>query len=441
MATTLGGAEPGVSAANEVVTFTVGERKTDPPKYAADVSPMGDVLHNALNDPTVVNFMHSNTTDGPYVALRETMRFLHRIWHWQNPRWLTLRDRVQIGVIKETPDRGNTSVSMGAFQQCVPGLGTVGFLNCGTGGVKYQLYTRCPDGVIAIDELKSVKGEPVVSISDMAIGSYTPPKWPISFEENAKLLATQLADWRGNATFPVHAFITGTIRQHVEEHPEEWPLFEAEMKRLFEPHGIKPLLEHYFITQEKEGELEFIGTAQMYKNVVNAGELPAGECKAMLGIGQGSSQNFFEYIGANGECGSDGICFKAGMRDDLVHRLRADMADVMFAQLMAPEKSANFLKAFESAIQSGVAPIFALKSGPTLLIDRKDNAHIRKALMARRPPAVDERAIEASCAVDVLGDLNHLVGSPVGALGSLLDNLLTKYGAKLAQLDAPVSAS
>jgi len=62
-----------------------------------------------------------------------------------DPAW---RNQIQIGIIKSTFECGNTSVSMGLAVSYFAkkhlnkdNNKVVGFLNCGTGGIKFQLYT------------------------------------------------------------------------------------------------------------------------------------------------------------------------------------------------------------------------------------------------------------------------------------------------------------
>lgn len=61
------------------------------------------------------------------------------------------REHVHIGIIKSTFECGNSSVSMGLAVSYFANKAinkdenqVVGFLNCGTGGNKFQLYTNLP---------------------------------------------------------------------------------------------------------------------------------------------------------------------------------------------------------------------------------------------------------------------------------------------------------
>lgn len=148
-------------------------------------------------------------------ALHATMVLLKNLYLYENQRWAGLRDRVCIGLVKDTKKYGNTSVSMGAAVMA-KSEERVGFLNCGTGGIKYQLYSREGGLLHLVSEFKPKNG---ANPNSLKIGDYV-PQTVVSFEATRTLLEEELANdelpWKGSQ-IPVFAFVTGSIRQVWED--------------------------------------------------------------------------------------------------------------------------------------------------------------------------------------------------------------------------------
>jgi hypothetical protein len=66
-----------------------------------------------------------------------TLQALLNLYMIKDPRWDEIKDQLKVGLYKETPKDGNTSVSMGlavAFFERNPDRIVVAFANCGSGG-------------------------------------------------------------------------------------------------------------------------------------------------------------------------------------------------------------------------------------------------------------------------------------------------------------------
>lgn len=176
----------------------------------------------------------SKDLEGPTFALQATLTLLKELYFLDNAAWRQLRDKVSIGLIKDTKNHGNTSVSMGKFTFHIHSLNIcflsgaaktapefescVGFLNCGTGGVKYQMYSK--KGCLHLEAEAKPKGG--ASPNALQVGPYTPAS-AVSFEATRKLLEEELknAPWKDLENVPVYAFVTGTIRQAWEDAAEK----------------------------------------------------------------------------------------------------------------------------------------------------------------------------------------------------------------------------
>lgn len=344
--------------------------------FFSDIPDKWRIVNNLLDGGV------SQEDEGPVHALHATCLALKNLWYLHgieskdDPEWKTIRETVLLGLIKDTKKQGNTSVSMGAAKLKFDenkSTRRVGFLNCGTGGIKYQLYSskRCQH---LKDEFKPKGG---ASPNALEIGSFK-PKQPVSFEATKELLAKELANkdipWAEKEDVPLYAFVTGTIREHWERADEqEKAVLEAKMKELFEPHNIKPQGPSYFMPQDDEGTLELLGAQQMYANLVEAGLLDSGtKVVGSLGIGKGSCQWMIQE--------PDGkmtlVGHKAGMTN--LPKL-AELSDTLTT---AYGDSVKWTK-FKQSLQAAGNGLIALKSGAALLIDNKNYAKLKQELVAR----------------------------------------------------------
>jgi len=332
------------------------------------------LAHKALNNAPKEN-------QEPLTALAAALELLSVLYKLDDPRWLRIRDRVLIGLIKETKDYGNTSVSMGAAKAVDKFETCVGFLNCGTGGIKYQMYSTEGGYLHLAKEVKQKNG---ASPGALEAGQYR-PKTAATLEATRKLLETELesAPWKGQPNTPVYAFVTGTIRQHWEEgDAKEKKELEGVMEQLFHGTGIRPLSSSYFMSQDEEGRLELLGSQEMYNNLAKAGQLdPGTSVVGSLGIGRGSCQ--WMIMRPNGQ--TELIAHRAGMTD--LHNL-AQLPQTVMSEYKNDTRRNVFLEAMESSPN----PVIALKSGAMLTLENKDYRELRddikKPVPVPAPPVV-----------------------------------------------------
>lgn len=314
---------------------------------------------------------------GPFYGLSTTLRALVALWFLDFNPWPQLRTKVSIGLIKETAEYGNTSVSMGAAA-CYPLLPAIGFLNCGTGGIKYQLYTRDVTNILKLEsEFKPKNG---LSVNSLLAGNYRPkPGEEITMAVLEQSIRDELKDapWKDRPDIPVVAFVTGQIRQYWEIAGEgEKKVLDSQMEALFQPFKISKLVKQssYFMPQDTEGKLELLATQTLYKNLVKAGLLDQDvEVIGSIGIGRGSLQ---WMIGKEGEAVSQ-ILYQEGMKDP--ERL-VDFPDVLKAQYEISAKR----EALVTSVRKTAKPVIALKSGSVLLFSKYEQ--YKRILQTKVPP-------------------------------------------------------
>src|SRR5579863_1442277 len=123
-------------------------------KYTNDIVKLSDIINNfgevrkRIEDDDIKN---DNKNEGPIAALKGTLNLLELLWTLNSPNWNVLKQKIRIGLIKETKEYGNTSVSMGAATVYFSKnkVEDVIFFNFGTGGIKFQYYTH-KNGIIKI---------------------------------------------------------------------------------------------------------------------------------------------------------------------------------------------------------------------------------------------------------------------------------------------------
>ncbi len=234
----------------------------------------------------------------------------------------TVRENIHIGFIKETKQYGNTSVSMGAAHELLVDGEKALFLNCGTGGIKFQLFER------VYGRLK------IVAESKMTKSQYHPNQHKLISEwrgvtkqdlqkQNTDLINTldevkQEPDFLKHRLInvPVYAFITGTIRKEYDDAvtaksstepqvskqaTEDVKMLDEKMLGFFS--NVASPLEiatttydgSYFMSQTEEGKLELSGCVTLYDSLRTAGQIhPNCRVVSSLGVGNGSAQWCFE---------------------------------------------------------------------------------------------------------------------------------------------------
>ncbi len=354
--------------------------------YDNDIVPIVAVVSNMLAITTEIPSSVVPDDDGPISGFQAMFSTVSKLYFFsKNPRWLVVRDKVCLGLIKDTKKHGNTSVSMGAANEFVRNIPNtdligssisngadrifVGFLNCGTGGVKYQLYCL-EKGILYIYVEYKPKEGIAASPNGLKVMDYIPKK-EILMTDNQKLLKANM-EYVDTELVPQgvkchwFAFITGPWR-------EAWEKASPEQRRGHEEKAIeffgcvpfiKPLAKKtFFMHQDDEGTLELNGTQQMYKNLLDSNLLDKVKVIGSFGIGRGSCQWMIEKLDGTYELTGH----NAGMTDDV--RL-AGVGQVITNGYKDVNKFNRFLDVLETTLKNGLVPVIALKSGCTILLEK-----------------------------------------------------------------------
>ena len=201
-------------------------------------------------------------TDGIDVAFYVMMQILQEIYD------LTKNNNILIGTYKETQKYGDTSVSMGLCHQ-LKIEEDIGILNCGAGGIKYQIYGKRDGYITLINKycphngvnLNIMTGPQLVPLIEKEMQTITMPKKKI-------------------------AFITGHLRKRWQNSSlDKKEVMNQEMTSIFQALSIDAINDNYFMPQTIEGEMEMLATYHLYKNLDQN-----MEPMITLGIGNGSCQ-------------------------------------------------------------------------------------------------------------------------------------------------------
>jgi len=306
--------------------------------------------------------------DATVVALRATLWTLHGMWHSKNPRWRSVRNRFRVGIVKETNTCGNTSVSMGFAARYFkenPNRQSVGFINCGSGGNKYQQYLKLSDGTVAV----GYEGKPKNGSSPglFTVAGFVPDKGALDDNANNTLLCKEIEDYyaKAEATHGVDpgelfAFVTGKFRNHWEKGDDG---VKAQMNERMNNYfgsscrNVHPAEETFVLKQDTEGERESDGTARMYDQLrahelINPGVVPI----VVDGIGQGSVQWLARQPGGDG---AHRFNFTPGMANP------DKLALMPWAAIPAIEQQLDDLSLWADQCAE---PTIALKSGCLLFV-------------------------------------------------------------------------
>lgn len=299
--------------------------------------------------------------DGPFRAFDATCEFLKELHFFLDARMHPERTRneIFIGFVKETPSNGNTSVSMGTAVEYFkknPSEQGVMFLNCGTGGIKYQLYLK--NGCnYTLKEYKPKNGASVQGFQLQGCG-YT-PKQPVQNGTFRQMLEKEFKNTGTQQGIKVFAFITGTIREYFEKlgaGSEERKMLENHCAEQFQEIA-EPLDGSYFMTQEAEGVFESIACREMYRGLAQDGKLPKDiQVMGTIGIGRGSCQ--FSLVMNGG--GVKVIGHKAGMSSP-AEQLK-DMKYEAMRQIF------DMGDAIHEVFANG-SLLITIKSGPAILLE------------------------------------------------------------------------
>lgn len=353
--------------------------------------------------------IEEESTRGAHAALAA----LCELWYMKDPSWRAVRNEVMVGLIKETKDCGNTSVSMGLakiYFDANPEKGFVGFMNCGSGGVKYQLYARGEDQlVITLGEFKPAQKEQkeggkteAAKFSCLTCGTYQPAKkedqTPINAEQlhQSMVFENSTAPWKNaelkNKFFQeepeVFAFVTGSLRNHFERISEKnvderttinntvLSVFGSDVptrmarpvSELLYPLGselafLPNAYESYIISQIDEGRMELIATQTLYAQIKKVCP-KTDELRPIVSFGIGtSSTQFAQALSERNE--SEGVSLPAmdyqlGMKD---HSVVFVGESITHDYLHTPALLDNLLASIAECKSRAVFPTIALKSG------------------------------------------------------------------------------
>lgn len=267
-----------------------------------------DIVKNVLTVKTVfdeyIKYL-STTEKGLQAANLLALRDL-AIYYDNLP--IDVRDKVRVSFTKELPTVV-TSVSSAcalAYFRVNPEAAEVIFLNCGTGSVKFQYYYM-KNGVMVASKNFDCKDTAGVSMNTLLVPNVPyDKKGIVSADTIAIGLGANIAEFKKTrklnlSDIPIFMFVTGTIRNYADDHPETASLIEKEIQNVFAHqdvsnykvsawNGVTTLM-----SQDAEAYNEFISIAHIVRS-----ENPM--CKLILtkGVGRGSAQGMVA-IGPNPE--------------------------------------------------------------------------------------------------------------------------------------------
>ncbi len=352
--------------------------------YAKDCVPMKNFVMNIPQSLDLLPDTVGEDMVGPVNGFKAALRLIHDLWFYPNAEWRRIREKVLIGIIKDTVDHGNTSVSMGAakrfFQRNSRNF-IVTFINCGTGGNKYQTYCCSDTRIFLLCEHKPKNG---ANLNNLITNGYTPKKVD-SVEVTRNALKKELRESHEkileNAkkipgisidSIQTIGFITGPFRQAFEEAKVEVKaVMESLALSVFNEFALPLNDNSFFLPQDSEGTLELSGTNCMYENLTRANLLPpCTQVIGSLGIGRGSCQWMINSV--------FGIPILNGLPYGMSNaKGLATLSDVILEQLMGVY--ANRTNFFEM-IRSCQRPVIALKSGAGILLDSEQFMNIRNTM-------------------------------------------------------------
>ncbi len=300
-----------------------------------------------------------------YYAFFYICQFIERLWDIEMPlnckytksQWQeTLKLKVRLGLVKETTDCGTSSVSMGAAVEWFaknPKHKTILILNCGSGGIKFQIFAIEDDVVKVMDELKGLTALP--SPNAVQIGNYIPENVRDWVTEQQTLIQVY---WEFTQTIYAgiidaeFAFVTGKVRESYEKSDmQEQKVKNNNITQYFQKNlGIAPFQKSYFLSQAEEARLEALATKTLYENLFQKNYLTQKvTVDQTWGIGQGSSQ-----IG-------DFILYQSGMNDlqALSYLPKNTLIDCQLIEMLMDRWN-----------QRPELSLIALKSGCALLPDK-----------------------------------------------------------------------
>lgn len=304
--------------------------------------------------------------------------------YWMPGRdWQSLRDKVWVGLVKDTRDCGTPSVSSGfarSYFAANPDKKTVGLVNCGTGGVKVVMYQNQAGKTISCMESRPE----AALFSSLRVASYDPfsygitPLLPKDGKDSSVLVRELLqqalarAPWckedvvrgQGEMKIEIFAFITGKIRQHWENSTAATQkTLDMAMREIFDSNTqpatkiLNPKKSEdcsFFITEHLEGQMDLIATRELYNAVkMELGELKDDVVIASFGIGSSTSLWCVADVKPD------------AWRTSSITAVRFGMKDPNLVQVLGPKivESLPSGHAFFDIVKKCPSPLIALKSG------------------------------------------------------------------------------
>jgi hypothetical protein len=238
-----------------------------------------NLIINRLKICQIIELYKNTDDDALAYALLATIETLENIYNHTNSN--SFKNKLYIGYAKNTQNI-NTSVSSGIMCNISKNNEIIGFLNCGTGGIKYQLYQNINNVIKVIKEDKPICS----SFSQLFINKLYEPKNSINKNILKKEIQKTLNDIKWDKNIPIYSFITGDIRKVWENSSKLIKkIFEKEVINIFQSNNIKPCGDSYFISQDNEGLYENYAVTNLYK-FMSPTFIPI----INFGIGRGSSQ-------------------------------------------------------------------------------------------------------------------------------------------------------
>jgi hypothetical protein len=352
---------------------------------------------------------------GPLAGLHAALSSLKALWFTKDPDWKAIRDKVQVGLVKETEDCGNTSVSMGLAYRIMKETKeqNLVLLNCGTGGVKYQLYGWSADGCLIAKQEFKPKGEKdslsriQIHGSEYDVSKYS-DKGFIQVEELRKQIEANLAIAKGQwkeyfetkekdrrrvkvTQIRIVAFITGNVRNFYYnlKSPESKRLMDVAITKLFSTMNVeRGAGSSFFISQQLEGKLEMQAVRTLYSNMQLKKRLPLHSPIVSFGIGRGTSQ--FTIAGDDPEDVKSftTLSYPHGM-GNIKGLLQC--SEFISNQFQKGEPALKqLLSACQTQVNNNMLPTIALKSGTVLMFkNKKYGKQLLQALT--KPPKVSKK--------------------------------------------------
>lgn len=212
------------------------EERSSSEVYARSIIPFPRLIENLRQNRSEISRLIAEADTGVSEALSATLETLLSVYEVREPAWERLKRHTLISFVKSTKTT-NTSVTSGIASRVLEPGHRIGILNCGTGDVKIQVYTKDMMGVVRVlDEIKP-KG---VSLSSLSVdGMYSPPGGPDQVrtpEEIGEILEPILQDCSSVHNVKFLAVITGKLRLAWENADEtQRQAFVRRAQDVFEP--------------------------------------------------------------------------------------------------------------------------------------------------------------------------------------------------------------